>query len=64
MPFADRRFAYDHLKPGELQGVSRMFRDLAHDISEMDIDEATMDKALDKLFEAKNLVVLAMARPA
>lgn len=63
MAFSDRRFAYGHLKPGELQGVSRMFATLAEDVTELDIDEAICDKALDKLFEAKNLVVLAVARP-
>lgn len=50
----DRRFAYDHL-PEHLQKVSKPFADLAATI--------TNEKALDKLFEAKNLVVLDAARP-
>lgn len=57
-----RRFAYDHLNE-DLQSISKPFYDLAKGTMEKIGNDPLVDDFLTKLWEAKNLAVLMVARP-
>jgi hypothetical protein len=57
-----RLFQYDHL-PEHLQRVSRPFAVLATNMLRQCPDVPELTNALHRIWEAKNLVVVAVARP-
>lgn len=57
-----RLFEFDHL-PEHLQSVSSLFAGLAVQLLGVLPDQPELTEALRKLWEAKNLAVLAAARP-
>jgi hypothetical protein len=57
-----RLFQYDHL-PGHLQDVSEPFAELATRLLTVLPDSPELKNALHRLWEAKNLAVVAVARP-
>jgi hypothetical protein len=57
-----RLFEFDHL-PEHLQSVSSVFAGAALRMLDMIPDSPELTEALRKLWEAKNLAVVAVARP-
>lgn len=54
-----RHFEYRHLVNGDLQAVSKLFADVAHELAHRLPDSAELSVALRKLLEGKDAAVRA-----